>query len=123
MTRKPLGLDFFDIAIQTGITVALAAVAATASVEHAEVGVSLVIATSLGILAWRRSRAVERSAQMTTGEVVAERVALMESRLAELEAQQARVLELEERLDFAERLLTQVRDREAPRLAGPAGQG
>ena len=122
MARKPLGLDWLDLTIQTGITVALATIAASASVEHSEVGVSLVVAASLGILAWRRSRAAERFAPMTTGENAAERMALLESRLTELEAQQARVLELEERLDFAERLLTQVRDRDSPRLAGPARQ-
>ena len=45
----------------------------------------------------------------STGEVQAERVAELESRVAELESQQGRVLELEERLDFAERLLAQER--------------
>jgi hypothetical protein len=42
------------------------------------------------------------------------------SRLQSLEARDARVAELEERLDFAERLLT--REREAPPL-GPGGPG
>lgn len=122
MARKLLGLDWIDVAIQAGITVALATLAAGASVEHPEVGVTLVIAASLGILAWRRSRAVERFAGLTTGEVAADRLALLESRLTELEAQQARLFELEERLDFAERLLTQARDRDSQRLAGPARQ-
>jgi hypothetical protein len=40
------------------------------------------------------------------------------ARLQSLEAREARVAELEERLDFAERLLT--REREAPPL-GPGG--
>jgi hypothetical protein len=46
-----------------------------------------------------------------------ERVAELERRVGELEAKQQRVAELEERLDFAERLLAQQRD--APRV-GPA---
>lgn len=44
-------------------------------------------------------------------------VAELRARLQELEGQQARVLELEERIDFAERLLAQQRD--AARI-GPA---
>ena len=47
----------------------------------------------------------------------AERVEELERRVGELEAGQRRVAELEERLDFAERLLAQQRD--APRV-GPA---
>ena len=39
----------------------------------------------------------------TTGEVTADRVAMLEERLAELEAER---VQLEERLDFAERMLT-----------------
>jgi len=46
-----------------------------------------------------------------------ERVEELERRVGELEARQQRVAELEERLDFAERLLAQRRD--APRV-GPA---
>ncbi len=47
----------------------------------------------------------------------AERVEELERRVGELEAGQHRVAELEERLDFAERLLA--RQRDAPRV-GPA---
>jgi len=46
-----------------------------------------------------------------------ERLEELERRVGELEAGQRRVAELEERLDFAERLLAQQRD--APRI-GPA---
>lgn len=41
---------------------------------------------------------------LTTGEMTAERVAALEDRIAELEGERA---QLEERLDFAERMLTQ----------------
>jgi hypothetical protein len=40
---------------------------------------------------------------LTTGEMTAERVAALEERIAELESERA---VLEERLDFAERMLT-----------------
>jgi hypothetical protein len=44
----------------------------------------------------------------TTGEMNAERVVELEQRMSELEGSaQARIAELEERLDFAERLLAQ----------------
>jgi hypothetical protein len=46
--------------------------------------------------------------------VEAERIFALEDRVAELEGQQGRMLELEERLDFAERMLT--RQREQPGL-------
>lgn len=52
---------------------------------------------------------------LTTGEMTAERLHLMEARLQELEAAQERVFELEERLELAERLLA--RGREPDRLA------
>ncbi len=113
MGRTRIGLDWFDLLIHVGITLALTAVAGTASVRHPETGVGLVIAVSLGVLAWRRQRALQRSPEMTTGEVAAERVYALEDRLAELEAQQARILELEERLDFAERMLVRRADQPA----------
>ena len=54
---------------------------------------------------------------LTTGEMTAERVAALEDRIAELEAERG---QLEERLDFAERMLA--RGGEETRAVGP-GQG
>jgi hypothetical protein len=113
--KRALGLDALDILIHVGITFALAVIAASAAQQNEEVGISLVVALSLGVLAWRRTRARQVS-PLTTGEVQSERLAMLEERLAELEAERGRVLELEERLDFAERLLA--RQRESARLAG-----
>jgi hypothetical protein len=48
------------------------------------------------------------------------RVAQLEQRVAELEAAQSRLAELEERMDFAERLLT--RNEPAGRLPGSGGK-
>lgn len=47
---------------------------------------------------------------LTTGEMTAERVAALEDRIAELESERG---QLEERLDFAERMLTQGKDARA----------
>jgi hypothetical protein len=49
------------------------------------------------------TRKVDAPAGLTTGEMTAERVAAMEERIMELEAERG---QLEERLDFAERMLT-----------------
>ena len=53
---------------------------------------------------------------LTTGEMTAERVAAMEERLLELESERG---QLEERLDFAERMLSQGQSEQ--RAAGPGG--
>jgi len=50
---------------------------------------------------------------LTTGEMAAERVADLEARVTELETHQLRMLELEDRLDFAERLLASGPPRDA----------
>jgi hypothetical protein len=60
---------------------------------------------------------------ITTGEMAAERIADLEARLAELEAgSQARVAELEERLEFAERVIASLppETRRPPQAALPA---
>jgi hypothetical protein len=56
-------------------------------------------------------------AGLTTGEMTAERVAAMEERIMELEGERG---QLEERLDFAERMLTKGQD--AQRSVDPGGQ-
>lgn len=56
----------------------------------------------------------ESEGGLTTGEMTAERMAALEDRVAELEAERGL---LEERLDFAERMLT--RGNTEPREVGP----
>jgi hypothetical protein len=51
-----------------------------------------------------RGKQADPATGLTTGEMTAERVAMLEERVADLEAERA---QLEERLDFAERLLAQ----------------
>ena len=69
-----------------------------------------VIAISLVAFAWRRNRALKRMSiggelGLTSGPMAADRLAEMEPRLGDLEAAQSRVAELEDRLDFTERML------------------
>lgn len=115
--KRYLGLDGFDFAIHCGVTAMLMVVAEGATVPggHDEIPLAMVVAASLLVLAWRRARALKRMGT-DTGEVALDRMQEMEHRMAELEMQQQRVAELEERLDFTERLLTQ--QREAVRLLG-----
>ncbi len=58
---------------------------------------------------------------LSTGEMTAERVAHLEDRIGELERVEARMAELEERVDFAERLLAAGSGEGAGRLP-PAGE-
>ncbi|MDX2120045.1 MAG: hypothetical protein SF070_03165 [Gemmatimonadota bacterium] len=115
MIKKYVGLDFLDLAIHAGVTVAVMVMLAAMMSPMEEVGAASGAAASLVVLAWRRQRALRNAPALTTGEAQAERVAILED---ELEAQQGRVLELEERLDFAERLLA--RQREPVRIPGSA---
>jgi hypothetical protein len=69
----------------------------------APLAVYLVGATGLHLL--RRLRSGGERTGLTTGEMHAERLAEAEARLDQLEAAHARINELEERLEFAERLL------------------
>jgi hypothetical protein len=112
MIRRYLGLDFLDLVIQLGATIALAIVASSLASPHEEVGGALVVAASFGLLAWRRARGLAELRHQATGEErdAADRIAELEQRVAELEYSQTRLLDLEERVDFNERLLVRQRD-------------
>lgn len=114
MIKKYVGLDLLDLAIHAGVSFAAMVALGNMTQPDDEIGVAFGFAASLVVLAWRRNRALRNAPPVTTGEAQAERVAMLEDRLADLEAQQGRVLELEERVDFAERMLA--RQREAPGL-------
>jgi C4-dicarboxylate-specific signal transduction histidine kinase len=117
--KRTLGLDWFDLLIHVGVTGMFMIIVDSASHgPDSEGAIAAVVAVSLGVLAWRRARALRNRPAFTTGEVQADRLAHLEDRVADLEQAQARVLELEERLDFTERLLVRQRDQaEAGRLA------
>lgn len=123
MIKKFFGIDGFDVLIQVGITAMIMIVVDSASHGPGSDGaLAMVVATSMAVLAWRRNRAIKNRPPETTGEYQSERLALLEDRVAELEHANSRVLELEERLEFTERMLVQVREQADARLL-PGDQG
>ncbi len=112
MSRSPFGIDWIDLLIHVSVTGMIMIIAESASRDAGSEGaIAAVVAVSLGLLAWRRKRALERRGPGTdTDPGSSNRLYDLENRVADLEAAQGRVLELEERLDFTERLLAQQRD-------------
>jgi hypothetical protein len=108
--KRNLGLDWFDLAVHVTLSgLAMGAVEGSPGGDTAVMGVA---AVSILVLAVRRAWALRRIGRaptegLSSGEMAALRFEEMEQRLAELESAQARVAELEERLDFAERYLVQ----------------
>lgn len=117
--KSTLGLDWFELAVHVSITVlvltALESVAPGGRQE--DVLLSGGLAGSILLLAFRRSRGLARQGRVDA--VDEDRITQLEDRLLELENAQQRVMELEERVDFTERLLT--RERELKLSAGPEG--
>ena len=123
--ERHLGIDGVDTVIHLALTgIGIVIVNSVFGGAFGTVLSLKVIGGSLVVFAWRRHRAFKRRGPgqpvgLTSGQMAAERFAEMEQRLVELEAGQARVMELEERLDFAERLLAQ----SSGERALPGGQG
>ncbi len=117
--RRTLGMDGFDLFLHAAVT---AMVMAIFEVGHApNEAFPMTILASLVLLGVRRKFALRhRPPGLTTGEMAAERIAELEQRVAELEAGQAQLVELQERLDFAERLLAAGVPRAAVGQLGPA---
>lgn len=114
MSVKILGLDWFDVLVQGGVTIVLA-VAADGMFGGfmKDVAIGSVLTGSLALLGWRRKQATAAGGSPEPG-----RLAELEDRVDELQQVAQRVYELEERLEFTERLLTQVRERDQARLPG-----
>lgn len=112
--RSTFGIDGFDLTIHLLVT--FFAIMVLGPVMELNPGIALgaVPMVSLLVLAWRRRQGLAALGPEATDEVEAARVYELEARVAELEALQERFLELEERVDFAERLLA--RDAEAQKL-------
>jgi hypothetical protein len=113
-------MDAFGLFIHVGITIcALGFVAVSDGPEEMY---PLLAGASLMMLAVRRwlARREPGGAGETTGEVppAAVRLADLEQRVAELESVQERIFELEERLDFSERLLVKGPGAEPRRFEG-----
>ncbi|MBM4188598.1 MAG: hypothetical protein FJ206_14940 [Gemmatimonadetes bacterium] len=112
VVKKHLGIDLVDLAIHVFVTgLAMAFVNEIVLGPDADAIALTITAASALLFAWRRQRGLKRAASsptgLTTGQMEAARIEELEQRLADLEAGQLRVAELEERLDFAERLLAQ----------------
>jgi hypothetical protein len=110
MSRR-LGLDGWAIGIHVFVTITIVAAFSSsgASGQETELGIPLMLGASALLFDWRRRRALAAAPQqgLTTGEVQLERMDEIEARMSEVEMLHARVAELEERLDFSERLLVQ----------------
>lgn len=107
--RRGLGIDGIELSIHAALTVCV--MGFVIGTGGPEVFAGFVVpGVSLALLAIRRRLAFRRGGLETTGEAAAAHVAELEHRVADLEAGQDRILELEERLDFAERLLARHRD-------------
>jgi hypothetical protein len=106
--KRITGLAGFDIFIQAAVTIA---VMVFFGIEGDEEIIPWIVASSFAILGVRRHFALKNAAHepegLTTGQMAAYRFEELEQRLAELESVNGRMVELEERLDFAERLLAQ----------------
>lgn len=102
-----LGLDWWDVGIHVLATVALSVGLAASATQAQDAIFGLTWAGSAVLFGVRRSFALRRQPPgITTGEVQAERLSDLEDRMAELESLiGGRVQELEERVDFTERML------------------
>lgn len=108
--KNRLGLDWLDVAIHAFVTICAGIGLVEGLGAPDEFALSVVFGGSAILLGVRRHFALKKLAQtegLSTGEMAAERIADLEARVADLEVGQARVAELEERMDFSERLLTQ----------------
>ena len=100
-------MDRFEVVIQLAITVVVAGMTGEMLPGRAAEIVSMTtIVASLLLFAWRRRRALKAEPEV---EGNPERMEELEYRVAELENSQHRILELEEPLDFAERVLARQR--------------
>ena len=107
--RRHFGIDGFELTVHAAITAAAFALLGPILELPPPIAILGVPTASLLVLSWRRREAFRNGIPETTGEVAAERIFELEERVADLEASQQRMAELEERLDFAERLLANQR--------------
>lgn len=117
LLKRWLGIGGVDLIIQAVLTICVIGIFVDQPGTQDEVVVFGFTGLSVLILAIRRYFALRRGGfEETTGEVPARQMAELEMRVSELESAQLRVMELEERVDFAERLLTR-----RPEQVLPAG--
>ena len=103
-------MDWWDVLIHVFVTVCAGVVVSEGFGASEDVALPMIFGGSAILFAIRRKLGLKKLAATegySTGEMAAERIADLEARVAELEMVQGRVAELEERMDFSERLLTQ----------------
>ncbi len=105
--KEKIGMDAVDLGIQALVTLFLAVAVSGSDPRAAELVVPMIVATSLVVFGVRRKVGLRRLGRPgpTTGEVEAMRMEDLEQRVADLELVHERLAELEERMDFSERLL------------------
>jgi hypothetical protein len=113
MIKRWLGIDGVDFILQALVTI-FAAVIVSGTGPGQDTRIGAVFMTSLLVLGIRRHLARKRG-ELGQTPLSGEYALDIEQRLADLEAAQQRVYELEERVDFAERLLSQ-QQREQERI-------
>lgn len=120
------GPDVISGVVQAALTFVIATFAAQVVMESggpivipqgvvAAMTMVIVGGASATLWAWRK----RRSPGLTTGQMLAERLAEVERRETEVDAVHARLAELEERLDFSERLLMKHESQESAREKTP----
>lgn len=115
MSYRILGLDWFDVLVHGAVTLALGiGVDSMFLGPTSDFAMGVLLASSLGVLGWRRKRALALGAEPTDSG----RWEAVEARMGEVDHLEQRVMELEERLDFTERMLAQARERDQARLPG-----
>lgn len=118
--KKWLGIGFVDFAIQAAVTMCIIGIFVDDPGVRDEVVVFSTLGASVLVLAIRRYFAMRRGELgESTSEIGARQMSELELRVSELEAAQMRLMDLEERVDFAERLLSQRQEQALP--GPPAG--
>jgi hypothetical protein len=102
--RRIFGLDPIDLTIHVTVTGLVAGVLSTSG-GNEETIVLGVLALGTVLYAWRRQRALRTLPAPPLEDYERARIEDLEARMADLEAAHGRLLELEERLDFTERML------------------
>ncbi|HUG28222.1 MAG TPA: hypothetical protein VMK53_07985 [Gemmatimonadales bacterium] len=114
MSRR-FGMDGWAIGVHAFVTICAAVAFGEAAGSADEIVIPLTFAGSAVLFEWRRRKALREQGPvgLTSGEVAAHRLADVEDRMAELDLLHARLMELEERVDFSERLLARPDQRQS----------
>jgi hypothetical protein len=119
--RKPTGWDWLGATVGWGMLSIFTGVFLSEGLgAPEEVGVMTCFTMFVGGIAavrvWWLRRPPSEADGLTTGEVQLDRIEELEARVAELESAHPRIAEIEDRLDFSERLLAQHGERHPSEL-------